>query len=488
MSYKSLRDFLESLERSGQLQRVSTAIDPDLEVTEVCLRALKKSGPALLFEHPKGYRIPMVGNLFGHCQRVLTALGIQDSSELREIGEELAFLREPGLPDSLGAAIRGLPKFRRLKGLRPKHLQQASVQEVVLSGDEVDLSELPIQTCWPEDVGKLITWGLVVTKGPHQARQNVAVYRQQVIGRNRLIMRWLHHRGGATDFRAFQQTNPGQRFPIAVIIGADPATTLAAVAPIPDTVSEYQFAGLLRGSSTELVQCISHDLQVPAEAEIVLEGFINPGEEAEEGPFGDHTGYYNSVQRFPVFTVERITRRHQPLYTATYMGRPPYDEPSVMASAFNEIYLPLLQGQFPEIQDFYLPPEACSYRMALVSIRKQYPGHARRVMFGIWSSLRQFTYTKFVIVTDEDINIRDWSEVVWAMSTRADPVRDTVLIDNTPIDYLDFASPESGLGGKMGIDATNKWPAETRRQWGRPIVSSPQVSARVEDICRKLGI
>ncbi len=488
MRYQSLRDFLDALEGDGDLHRIPAAIDPCLEVTEICHRCLRQGGPALLFENPRGYRTPLLGNLFGTTTRVLKALGLANTRELREIGQELAFLKQPSLPGSLGEALDKLPQFRRLTSLNPREVTHAPCQEVVLEGPDVDLSTLPIQTCWPEDAGRLITWGLVVTRGPHKSRQNVAIYRQQVIGRNRVIMRWLHHRGGAIDFREFQAAHPGRRFPLAVVIGADPATTLAAVAPIPDTLSEYHFAGLLRGAKTELVACLGHDLRVPASAEYILEGHIEADDEHDEGPFGDHTGYYNAVQRFPVFTIERITHRHAPIYHSTYMGRPPDDEPSVLAAAMNEIFIPLLQVQFPEITDFYLPPEACSYRVAVVSIHKQYPGHARRIMFGIWSCLRQFTYTKFIIVTDDDIDIRSWKEVVWAMSTRMDPARDTLLAENTPVDYLDFASPESSLGSKIGLDATNKWPGETRRAWGRPISMSETIRQRVDALWPELGL
>ncbi len=484
----SLREFLEVLQHDGELKRITVEVDPRLEITEICHRTLRRGGPALLFERPKGHTVAVLGNLFGKTSRVLQALGLRENAGLREIGRELAFLREPSLPGSLGEAIQTLPRFRRLTSLNPREVEEAPCREVVLEGEEVDLSRLPIQTCWPEDAGPLITWGLVVTRGPHKPRQNVAVYRQQVIGRNRVILRWLHHRGGAIDFREFQAACPGRRFPVAVVIGADPATTVAAVAPIPDTLSEYHFAGLLRGSRTRLVRCIGHDLQVPAGAEFVLEGFIEPGDEQEEGPFGDHTGYYNSVERFPVLTIERITHRRDPIYHSTYMGRPPEDEPSVLAAALNEIYLPLLQVQFPEITDFYLPPEGCSYRVAIVSIRKQYPGHARRIMFGIWSCLRQFTYTKLVIVTDDDIDIRSWNEVIWAMTTRMDPARDTLLVENTPVDYLDFASPRHSLGSKIGFDATTKWPGETTRDWGRPIRMSEAVRRRIDALWPELGL
>ncbi|MCH8073983.1 MAG: UbiD family decarboxylase, partial [Proteobacteria bacterium] len=416
------------------------------------------------------------------------AIGLDDSSALREVGKQLAFLKSPEFPNNVGDAISKLPYFRQLTHLNPLEAYRPSCQEVVIEGKNVDLSMLPIQTCWPDDAGKLITFGLVVTKGPHKKRLNIGIYRQQVIGRNRLIMRWLHHRGGAIDFEEFKAAHPGQRFPVAVAIGADPAITLAAVTPLPDTISEFQFAGLLRGAKTRIAGCLTHDLVVPATSEIVLEGFVEPDEMLDEGPFGDHTGYYNSVEKFPVFTVERITHRAQPVYQATYMGKPPEDEPSILSAALNEMFIPLLQDQFPEIVDFYLPPEGCSYRLAVVSIRKSYKGHAKRIMFGIWSYLRQFTYTKFIIVTDDDIDVRSWEQVIWAMTTRMDPARDTTLVENTPIDYLDFASPTSGLGSKIGFDATTKWPGETDRQWGRPIKMSSDVKNRVDKMWVELGI
>jgi 4-hydroxy-3-polyprenylbenzoate decarboxylase len=419
---------------------------------------------------------------------VAATIGLKNAKALRRFGEQLAFLKTPAIPGNFADALSKLPKFGRLAHVNPRKVDEPPCQEVVIEGADVDLSMLPIQTCWPEDAGKLISFGLVITKGPHKERHNIGIYRQQVIGRNRLIMRWLHHRGGAIDFADFKAANPGQRFPVAVAIGADPATTLAAVTPIPDTISEFQFAGLLRGAKTRIAQCLTHDLVVPATAEIVLEGYIEPDEMVDEGPFGDHTGYYNSVEKFPVFTVERITHRNQPVYQATYMGKPPEDEPSILAASLNEMFIPLLQDQFPEIVDFYLPPEGCSYRVAVVSIKKSYKGHAQRIMFGIWSYLRQFTYTKFVIVTDDDIDVRSWKQVIWAMTTRMDPARDTTIVDNTPVDYLDFASPVSGLGSKIGFDATTKWPGETDRQWGRPIAMTNDVKNRVNKMCAELGI
>jgi 4-hydroxy-3-polyprenylbenzoate decarboxylase len=486
--FHSQREFLRYLENRGDLKRVQVPVSPALEITEVCHRVIKKGGPALLFENPTDGQMPVVGNLYGTEQRVAAAIGLDNAKALRRFGEQLAFLRTPAMPGNLADAVGKLPRFRSLAHVNPRIIDEPPCQEVVIEGDDVDLSALPIQTCWPDDVGKLITFGLVVTKGPHKERHNIGIYRQQLIGRNRLIMRWLHHRGGAIDFAEFKAARPGKRFPVAVAIGADPATTLAAVAPLPDSLSEFQFAGLLRGAKTKIATCLSHNLIVPATAEIILEGFVEPDEMLDEGPFGDHTGYYNSVEKFPVFTVERITHRVQPVYQATYMGKPPEDEPSILAASLNEMFIPLLQGQFPEIVDFYLPPEACSYRVAVVSIRKNYKGHARQIMFGIWSYLRQFTYTKFVIVTDDDIDVRSWDQVVWAITTRMDPARDTTVVENTPVDYLDFASPTSGLGSKIGFDATAKWPGETDRQWGRPIKMTGDVKNRVDKLWAELGI
>ncbi len=487
MKYRDLRDFLTQLEQAGELKRIHQPIDPRLEMTEVCDRTLRAHGPALLFEKPTGFDIPVLGNLFGTPQRVAMGMGEDSVEALREIGKLLAYLKEPAPPRGMKDAWQKLPVFKQVLNMAPKEVSKAPCQQNILRGDEVDLGTLPIQTCWPGDAGPLITWALVVTKGPHKTRQNMGIYRQQVIDRNKVIMRWLSHRGGALDFRDWQQTHPDKPFPVAVALGADPATILAAVTPVPDTLSEYAFAGLLRGSKTELVNCITSDLQVPASAEIVLEGHIHPGDTAPEGPFGDHTGYYNEVDEFPVFTIDCITHRDQPLYHSTYTGRPP-DEPAVLGVALNEVFVPILQKQFPEITDFYLPPEGCSYRLACISIRKQYPGHAKRVMLGIWSFLRQFMYTKFVIVTDDDVNIRDWKDIIWAMTTRMDPARDSTLIENTPIDYLDFASPVSGLGSKIGFDATNKWPGETSREWGTPISMTQHVRERIDAIWDELGI
>ena len=487
MKYKDLRDFLAKLESQGELKRITTEIDPHLEMTEICDRVLKAGGPAILFENPKGHNIPVLGNLFGTPRRVAMGMGQESVSALREVGELLATLKEPEPPKGLKDAWDKFPVLKQVLNMAPKVVSSAPCQEIVWEGKDVDLGRLPIQTCWPGDAGPLITWGLTVTRGPHKVRQNLGIYRQQVIAPNKIIMRWLAHRGGALDFRDFCLTNPGQPYPVAVALGADPATILGAVTPVPDSLSEYQFSGLLRGAKTEIISCLSHDLQVPASAEIVLEGFIHAGETALEGPFGDHTGYYNEQETFPVFTIERITMRRNPIFHSTYTGKPP-DEPAILGVALNEVFVPLLRKQFPEITDFYLPPEGCSYRMAVVSMKKQYAGHAKRVMFGIWSFLRQFMYTKFIIVTDDDVNIRDWKEVIWAVTTRVDPARDTLIVENTPIDYLDFASPVSGLGGKMGLDATNKWPGETTREWGTPIVMDPAVKARVDEIWKELSI
>ena len=487
MKYHDLRDFVAQLETLGELKRVRVEIDTRFEMTEICDRVLRAGGPAILFENPKGQSIPVLANLFGTPRRVALGMGEESVSALREVGKLLAYLKEPEPPKGLKDAWDKLPILKQVMNMSPKVSSSAPCQEIVWEGNDVDLSRLPIQHCWPGDVAPLITWGLTVTRGPTKTRQNLGIYRQQVIGRNKVIMRWLAHRGGALDFRDHCLANPGQPFPVAVALGADPATILAAVTPVPDSLSEYQFAGLLRGAKTELVKCLHADLQVPASAEIVLEGFIHPDETALEGPYGDHTGYYNEQSTFPVFTIERITMRKNPIYHSTYTGKPP-DEPAMLGVALNEVFVPLLQKQFPEIVDFYLPPEGCSYRLATVSIRKQYPGHAKRVMFGIWSFLRQFMYTKFIIVVDDDVNIRDWKEVIWAMTTRVDAARDTLIAENTPIDYLDFASPVAGLGSKMGLDATNKWPGETSREWGAPIVMDAAVKSRIDALWGELGL
>ena len=492
MKYTDLRDFIAALEKRGELVRIQTEVDPKLEMTEIADRTLRAGGPALLFENPKGFNTPVLANLFGTEKRVALGMGAEDVTALREIGEILAYLRQPDPPKGIRDMWDKAPLLKQVLHMGPRVVRNAPCQYHAKQGDEVDLTQLPIQTCWPGDAAPLITWPLVITRGPGKERQNLGIYRMQLLGRNKLIMRWLSHRGGALDFREWQLQHPGQRYPVAVALGADPATTLAAVTPIPDAISEFAFAGLLRGSKTELAECFTplcrdHGLQVPASAEYILEGYLEPGELADEGPFGDHTGYYNEVERFPVFTVEAITHREAPIYHSTYTGRPP-DEPAVLGLALNEVFIPILRKQFPEIVDFYLPPEGCSYRMAVVTIRKEYPGHAKRVMLGVWSFLRQFMYTKFVIVTDEDVNARDWQDVIWAMTTRMDPRRDCVFIDNTPIDYLDFASPVAGLGSKVGFDATNKWPGETQREWGEPIAMDAAVKSRIDDIWDELGI
>ena len=492
MKYTDLRDFIAALEQRGELVRIQAEVDPRLEMTEIADRTLRAGGPALLFENPKGFSTPVLANLFGTEQRVALGMGAENLGALRDIGDILAYLRQPDPPKGMRDMWDKAPLLKQVLHMGPKVVRNAACQYHAKQGAEVDLNQLPIQTCWPGDAAPLITWPLVITKGPGKERQNLGIYRLQLLGRNKLIMRWLSHRGGALDFREWQLQHPGQPYPVAVALGADPATTLAAVTPIPDAISEYAFAGLLRGSKTELAECFTplcreHGLQVPASAEYILEGYLAPDELADEGPFGDHTGYYNEVERFPVFTVEAITHRESPIYHSTYTGRPP-DEPAVLGVALNEVFIPILQKQFPEIVDFYLPPEGCSYRMAVVTIRKEYPGHAKRVMLGVWSFLRQFMYTKFVIVTDEDVNARDWQDVIWAMTTRMDPRRDSVFIDNTPIDYLDFASPEAGLGSKVGFDATNKWPGESQREWGQPISMDDAVKRHVDAIWDDLGI
>lgn len=489
MKYTDLRHFLQHLEAQGDLKRITTIVSPYLEITEICDRVLKQSGPALLFESPQNSKIPLLGNLFGTPQRVAQAMGYDSLTGLREFGKFLAFLKEPEPPKGFQDALKQLPLYKQLLNMTPQIIARgkALCQQHQLKGSEIDLGQFPIQTCWPKDVSPLITWGLVITQGPLKPRQNLGIYRQQVLDKNKVIMRWLAHRGGALDYAQWCQLTPDKPFPIAVALGADPATLLAAVTPIPDHMSEYAFAGLMRGHKTTLAPGLIQSLQVPANAEIILEGFIYPGDTANEGPFGDHTGYYNEVEQFPVMTIESISLRDNPIYHSTYTGRPP-DEPAVLGVALNEIFVPVLQKQFPEIVDFYLPPEGCSYRLAVVTMKKQYPGHAKRVMFGIWSFLRQFMYTKFIIVTDDDIDARNWQDVIWAITTRMDPLRDTVLIDNTPIDYLDFASPVSGLGGKMGLDATSKLPGETSREWGSPIQQDPAIKARIDELWTTLGL
>ncbi|MDU0810018.1 MAG: UbiD family decarboxylase [Burkholderia sp.] len=523
MKYRDLRDFIECLKDIGELRCVTQSVSPMLEMTELCSRMLRAGGPALLFSAPTGYSFPILCNLFGTPHRVALGMGIDDSDDtalksLREIGRLLSVLKEPDPPKGLKDISKIISFAKVLWDMVPKSISAPPCQEIVQEGNDVDLYILPIQTCWPGDVAPLVTFGLTVTLGPNKKRQNLGIYRQQLIARNKLIIRWLAHRGGALDFLEFATRYPGQPYPVSVVLGADPATMLSAVTPIPDSLSEYQFAGLLRGSRTELAKCLTPGvdiLQVPARAEIIFEGFIYPQkkgvqqiysvksnlsiqrslknlatscyEHALEGPYGDHTGYYNEQELFPVLTVERITMRHNAIYHSTYTGKPP-DEPAILGLALNEIFIPILQKQFSEIIDFYLPPEACSYRMAIVQIRKSYLGHAKRVMFGVWSFLRQFMYTKFIVVVDEDIKIREWKEVIWAITTRVDPIRDTVMIDNTPIDYLDFASPIAGLGSKMGIDATNKWPGETSRKWGKPIKMDISIKKKVDQIWHEIGL
>jgi 4-hydroxy-3-polyprenylbenzoate decarboxylase len=486
MKSADLRDFIALLEQRGELVRISQEVDPYLEMTEISDRTLRAKGPALLFENPKGHNVPVLCNLFGTPERVALGMGQENVSALRDIGELLAFLKEPEPPKGLLDLWEKRHDFKQVLNMPVKVVKKAPCQQIVLEGDQVDLDKLPIQTCWPGDAAPLVTWALAITRGPEKERQNLGIYRMQKIAKNKLIMRWLAHRGGALDYRDFRKKNPGKPYPVAIALGADPATTLGAVTPVPDTLSEYAFAGLLRGEKTQVVKCLGSDLQVPASAEYILEGFLH-GDEADEGPFGDHTGYYNEVESFPIFTIDRITHRENPIYHSTYTGRPP-DEPAILGVALNEVFVPILKKQFPEIVDFYLPPEGCSYRMAVVSMKKQYPGHAKRVMMGVWSFLRQFMYTKFVIVTDDDIDVRNWEDVIWAMTTRMDPVRDTVMIENTPIDYLDFASPVSGLGSKMGMDATNKMPGETDREWGEPIAMDDEVKRRIDDLWDTLGI
>lgn len=487
MNYKDLRAFIQDLEKRGELKRIQKEISTELEMTEISQRVLEAGGPALLFENVKGHDMPVLTNLFGKDTRIALGMGRESASELREIGELLAYLKEPEPPKGFKDAWDKFPVLKKVLNMAPKIVSKAPWQEVVLKGDDVDLDKLPIQTCWPEDVAPLITWGLVVTKGPHKERENLGIYRQQKIAKNKLIMRWLKHRGGAQDHQEAEHAVKREPFPCAVVIGADPATILAAVTPIPDTLSEYQFAGLLRDEKTRLTKCLGVPLHVPTSSEIVLEGYISFDEYAEEGPYGDHTGYYNETEMFPVFTVETMSMRKDAIYHSTHTGKPP-DEPAILGLAFNEVFVPILKKQFPEIVDFYLPMEGCSYRVAVVSMKKGYAGHAKRVMFGIWSYLRQFMYTKFIIVVDEDINCRDWKEVIWAISTRCDPARDFTMAERTPIDYLDFASPIAGLGSKVGIDATNKWAGETDREWGRTITMTDEVKQHIDDIWDELDL
>jgi 4-hydroxy-3-polyprenylbenzoate decarboxylase len=500
MAYRSLREFIGKLEAAGELVRVSEPVSTVLEMTEIQRRLLANGGPAVLFENPiradgEVSSMPALVNLFGTVKRVAMGVTLDGrerttAADLREVGELLAFLRAPEPPRGFKEAFDLIPMARTVMSMRPSVVKKAPVQEVVLKGADIDLTKLPIQTCWPGEPAPLITWPLVVTKGPSQDREddfNLGVYRMQVLGRDRTVMRWLAHRGGAQHHRRWKAAGKPEPLPACAVIGADPGTILAAVTPVPDTLSEYQFAGLMRGAKVELVAAKTVPLMVPATAEIVIEGHVLLDEYADEGPYGDHTGYYNSVEKFPVFQVSAITMRRDPIYLTTFTGRPP-DEPSVLGEALNEVFIPLLRQQFPEIVDFWLPPEGCSYRIAVVSIKKAYAGHAKRVMMGVWSYLRQFMYTKWVIVVDDDIDARDWKDVMWAISTRMDPARDVTLIESTPIDYLDFASPESGLGSKIGLDATSKWPPETRREWGRLLGMDPEVVAAVTEKWARLGL
>jgi len=486
MPFQDLDSFIQSLERHGDLARISESVDPVLEATALARRVQARNGPALLLETPVGSRVPLLLNLFGHRRRIERVLADRPVASLTELGELLARLHQPRLPRSLGESLRDWPELAQIALTAPYRRRDGERWAFEARGPDVDLEQLPIQQCWPEDAGRLITLGLVVTHSERLQRTNIAIYRQQMIGGNRVIMRWLAHRGGAQDFAEWQQANPGRPFPIAVVIGADPATTLAAVSPVPDTMSELQFAGLLRGARSEVAKASLTGLSVPAGAQILLEGYIHPNDTALEGPFGDHTGHYNAAGHYPVLTVERMCMRERPIYQGSWMGKSPHDEPSVLASALNELFAPILRGTFPEIVDFFLPPAASSYRIALVSIRKRYPGHARRVMMGVWSWLRQFTYCKFVIVVDEDIDIRDNDEVLWAIANHVDPERDSMLVSNTPVDVLDFASPVAGLGSKLGIDATRKIPGETSRQWPRPARPDPEVERRVEALCDRI--
>ncbi len=488
MTYSSLRDFIADLEKDGLLVRVKTPVSTHLEMTEIGTRLIASGGPAVLFENVIGSKIPVLINLFGTVERVAKGMG-KKPEELRELGKTLAFLKQPEPPNGWKEAWEMLPILKTAMAMNPKNVSKAPCQEVVLTGDDIDLGLLPIQTCWPNEPAPLITWPLVVTKASGDTEgdnYNLGIYRMQVLGKNKTLMRWLKHRGGAQHHASWVKEKR-EPMPCAVVIGADPATILAAVTPVPDTLSEYQFSGLLRGKKLELVDCKTIPIKVPAQAEIVLEGYVSLDEYGDEGPYGDHTGYYNSVEKFPIFTITAITMRKDPIYLSTYTGRPP-DEPSVLGEALNEIFIPLLQQQFPEIVDFWLPPEGCSYRVAVVSIKKAYAGHAKRVMMGVWSYLRQFMYTKWVIVVDDDINCRDWKDVIWAISTRMDPVRDLTMIENTPIDYLDFASPVSGLGGKVGLDATNKWEGETTREWGNKIYMEQSVIDRIDSIWAEMGL
>lgn len=487
MKYNDLRSFLHFLESKGELKRIQHIIDPNLEMTEIADRTLNNNGPALLFENPKGYNFPVLCNLFGTTNRIAMGLNKQNSRELIEIGNLIASLMDPNPPNNFYDFYQNIPNFKKILNMATNRVRNAACHDIIFQGDDVDITKLPIMKCWPSDAAPLITWGLTVTRGTKHIRQNIGVYRQQIINKNRIIIRWLAHRGGALDYQSWLRHNPKKKFPVTIILGADPATILSAVIPIPNNISEYSFAGLLRGKKTKVVQCLSNNLFVPANSEIILEGYIIPGDTASEGPHGDHTGYYNEISNFPVLTITHITHRRDAIYHSTYTGRPP-DEPAIISAALNEIFLPIIMKKMPEIIDFYLPVAACSYRLAIVSINKQYLGHAKQVMFGIWSFLKQFMYTKFIIVCDADINIRNWNDVLWAIATRMDPMRDTLLIDNTAIDYLDFASPISGLGSKMGLDATNKWPGEIKREWGKPIIKDKKIILKIDSIWNELKI
>lgn len=485
--YRDLRDFIQHLQQHGQLATIDHPIATDLEITEVCYRTLHQQGPALLFTKANNGNIPVLANLFGTVERVAYALGLNSITELREFGKFLAIIKSPSPPSGFKDALKQLPMYQQVLKMAPRIIKHAIVQENIIPAAEVDLNLLPIQRCWPLDVAPLITWGLVTTKEINGNKQNVGIYRQQVLGKNKIIMRWLAHRGGALDYQAFRQQYPNEPFPIAITLGCDPITMLAAAMPIPEKISEYAFAGLLRNQKTILTKCLTNDLLVPAFSEFVLEGVIYPGDTAVEGPFGDHTGYYNQQETFPVVTIKQITHRNQPIYHSTYTGKPP-DEPAMIGVALNELFVPLLQQQFPDIVDFYLPPEGCSYRVAVITIKKKYPGHARQIMLGVWSFLKQFMYTKWLIVCDDDIDPRNWQSVIWAISTRMEPQRDTLILENTPIDYLDFASVKAGLGAKLGFDATNKIGTETNREWGQAITQDPKIVAKIDAIWDQLNI
>lgn len=488
MKNKDLRSFIRTLKNKQELKSIEFLVNPDLEITEICDRILKVGGPALLFNKPDGYTMPVLCNLFGTIRRITLGIGISKFLSLRDIGKLLSFLKEPQLPTGLRDFISNIPHFRHILHMPTKILNKAVCQENICRDTEVDITSMPIMRCWPGDISPLITWGITITQGLINKRQNLGIYRQQVISKNKIIIRWLPHRGGALDFQEWCQHNTTEKkFPVAIVLGADPAILIGSVIPIPNTLSEYAFSGLLRGSKTEIVKCISSNLYVPAHSEIVLEGYLERNVVAPEGPFGDHTGYYNSVEQFPICTITHMTYRNNPIYHSTYTGRPP-DEPSILGMAINELFIPIIQKQFPEIVDFYLPPEGCSYRLAIVTIKKQYVGHAKRIMFGVWSFLHQFMYTKFIVICDDDINARSWTDVIWAITTRMDPARDMIITENTPIDYLDFSSPITGLGSKIGMDATNKWPGETQRSWGVPIKMNDTVKSRIDDIWDKLHI